>query len=199
MTTFDPPAFPEPHVGPHFLLGAASPFWAYYGAAAAGGMTYWWMTRWTQPMNLEAFFGAMGRAQESVVEAAEAAIEAVEAPLAALPLVGGEAAPISPLADALTPQAAAEVVTPMETVLEDVVEATAEPITQASPGAAVEAVLEPEPETTPEPVAEVAPETPFVAAAEAPDAETAPEPVVETETTSKPRGRKTPSAGDAQA
>jgi predicted flap endonuclease-1-like 5' DNA nuclease len=38
-----------------FPIGAASPLWLAFGAAAGAGVAYWWMTRWTQPANLEAF------------------------------------------------------------------------------------------------------------------------------------------------
>lgn len=38
------------------LVGVASPLWGYFAAAAAGGVAFWWMTRWTQPQNLEALF-----------------------------------------------------------------------------------------------------------------------------------------------
>ncbi|HEY0650435.1 MAG TPA: hypothetical protein VGD44_21270, partial [Phenylobacterium sp.] len=88
MATFDLPELPETRVTPQLMLGAASPLWAYFGAAAAGGVAYWWMTRWTQPVNLEALFGAkpaatlapvIEAAAEPVVEAAEAVAETAEA------------------------------------------------------------------------------------------------------------------------
>lgn len=47
-----------PPVKPEALIGAASPLWAYYLAAAAGGMAFWWATRWMLRENLEAAFDA---------------------------------------------------------------------------------------------------------------------------------------------
>jgi predicted flap endonuclease-1-like 5' DNA nuclease len=37
-----------------FPIGAASPLWLAFASAAGAGVAYWWMTRWTQPANLEA-------------------------------------------------------------------------------------------------------------------------------------------------
>jgi hypothetical protein len=114
MAYLDQPETAPPPVSPQLLVGAASPLWSYFGAAAAGGVAFWWMTRWTQPVNLEALFDAATRAMRSGpqltlkgLETAEAVVEAapsVEAP------VGGEAAPISPVAAAVD--------TPVETVTE---------------------------------------------------------------------------------
>lgn len=54
MASFDRPDIARPSVSPALLVGVASPLWTYFGAAAAGGMAYWWMTRWARPANLEA-------------------------------------------------------------------------------------------------------------------------------------------------
>jgi predicted flap endonuclease-1-like 5' DNA nuclease len=35
-------------------MGAVSPLWAVFGAAASAGVAYWWMTRWTRAVNVEA-------------------------------------------------------------------------------------------------------------------------------------------------
>ncbi|HZK99358.1 MAG TPA: hypothetical protein VFC47_05625 [Caulobacteraceae bacterium] len=35
-------------------VGVASPLWLAFGAAASVGVTWWWMTRWTRAVNLEA-------------------------------------------------------------------------------------------------------------------------------------------------
>jgi predicted flap endonuclease-1-like 5' DNA nuclease len=35
-------------------LGAASPLWALFGAAAGTAVAWWWLTRWTRPVNVEA-------------------------------------------------------------------------------------------------------------------------------------------------
>lgn len=112
------------------FVGAVSPLWGYFGAAAAGGVAYWWMTRWTRPMNLEALFEAAAQASplaltaaaEEMVEAvAEAAVEAAESVLEGAPgPVGGEAAPMSPLV-------AVEASSPPET------ESPAQPIADVEP------------------------------------------------------------------
>jgi predicted flap endonuclease-1-like 5' DNA nuclease len=51
-----------------FPVGAASPLWLAFGAAASAGVAFWWMTRWTKPENLEAAFAI---AKAPVSEAAE--------------------------------------------------------------------------------------------------------------------------------
>ena len=82
MASFDLPPIPEPRVSPNLLVGVASPLWSYFGAAAAGGVAFWWMTRWTRPVNLEALMGVAAKAIEPAAEpglvALEAAVEAVE-------------------------------------------------------------------------------------------------------------------------
>ncbi|HZZ87949.1 MAG TPA: hypothetical protein VFE13_06395 [Caulobacteraceae bacterium] len=35
-------------------LGATSPLWFMFGAAASVGVAYWWMTRWARSVNIEA-------------------------------------------------------------------------------------------------------------------------------------------------
>jgi hypothetical protein len=105
-------------------VGLASPLWPLFAGAAMGGAAWWWMTRWTQPANLEAMFGAAAKAEvetveaaaEPVIETAEAVTEPVieaapesvaealiEAPVALEP-VGGEAAPVSPVLAAIPPE-----------------------------------------------------------------------------------------------
>jgi hypothetical protein len=116
MTFLDPVRLPQPSVTPTAMLGAASPLWAWFGAATAGGLAYWWMTQWTRPANLEALFEAAGLAvptREAVEEAVVAPAAAMmEAALEATPPVGGESAPVSPLVAeavvALSPTPAAE-------------------------------------------------------------------------------------------
>jgi hypothetical protein len=117
MASFDLPETPQPRVSPALLVGVASPLWSFFGAAAAGGMAYWWMTRWARPVNLEALLGKARALPmplpepilEPVIEAAEAVAETVvdaqaavaEAVLEEAPVaVGGEAAPISPVLEA---------------------------------------------------------------------------------------------------
>lgn len=105
MASFDLPQTSQAGVGPALLVGAVSPLWPYFGAAAASGMAYWWMTRWMRPVNLEAMLGralpapvaeAAGAVVDNTIEAVAEVVEA--APPA--PVVGGEAAPVSPLLDA---------------------------------------------------------------------------------------------------
>ena len=35
-------------------VGMTSPLWLAYGGMTAGALTYWWMSQWMKPMNLEA-------------------------------------------------------------------------------------------------------------------------------------------------
>ena len=72
-------------------MGVASPLWLAFGAAATAGVAYWWMTRWTRPVNVEALaaFTPSPKAAEAVAEAvvepvAKAVAEAAPAPVAAL-------------------------------------------------------------------------------------------------------------------
>jgi predicted flap endonuclease-1-like 5' DNA nuclease len=50
-------------------LGLASPLWIAFGAAASVGAAWWWMTRWTRAVNLEAMAAPAAPAL-SVVEPA---------------------------------------------------------------------------------------------------------------------------------
>lgn len=125
MASLELPGMSESRLSPQLLVGAASPLWAYFGAAAAGGVAYWWLTRWTQAANLEALFGAkvppvLEAMVEPVVEAVEAAVEAASDEIKDLPdlPVGGESAPVSPFMEALAPPEPATAVGP---------EATADP------------------------------------------------------------------------
>jgi len=62
-------------------MGAASPLWFAFGAAASAGVAYWWMTRFTKAMNIEALAGlprlvpapATAKAPVRLVEVAPAA------------------------------------------------------------------------------------------------------------------------------
>ncbi|WP_068878104.1 MULTISPECIES: hypothetical protein [unclassified Phenylobacterium] len=172
MASFDLPEIPQPRVSPALLVGVASPLWSYFGAAAAGGLAYWWMTQWARPVNLEALMGAAKALPtpeplfEPAVEVVEALAEATEEVLedagealleAAPTAVGGESAPISPL---------------METAPVPALEPETEPVAEPAP---LEAAAEPVLEAVPEPVIE----------------EPAP---VGGEPTPRPRGKKAPSA-----
>lgn len=51
-------------------LGVVSPLWMMFAGAATAGVAYWWMTRWTRPINLEARLAAPEPVAQPVVEAA---------------------------------------------------------------------------------------------------------------------------------
>jgi outer membrane biosynthesis protein TonB len=145
MATFELPEMPDTRLSPQLLVGVASPLWGYFGAAAMGGVAYWWMTRWTQTANLEALFGKVSEAMTApVAEAAAAVTEIAEAAAEALPEmpVGGESAPISPAVEALAPP---------EPVPEPVVEASSEPVVETPPEPMVEATADPLPEPVAKP------------------------------------------------
>lgn len=193
MAIFDLPELPESRVSPQLMLGAASPLWAYFGAAAAGGVAYWWMTRWTRPVNLEALFdGAIAAeealapviaAAEPVVEAVEAVAEFSEAAREATVEAVVEVLPDVPVGgEAIPPSALAEAVADVEPASEPLNEAAAEPV--------VEAVAEFVPDVAPEPALDAAPE-PEVEAPPVMEATADPLPAP----VARPRVRKTPANG----
>lgn len=180
MATLDP--FPDtpsltpaptatPRLSPALMMGAVSPLWGFYGAAAAGGVAYWWMTRWARPANLEALFERATPAAAApealvgppaVVETApvtpEPVVEAVDAAAALAPSAESEAeapqdAPAATMLEAATaappetaapePRPAAEIVAEIE---------AAPPRTEAAviPAAAKPRARKPGPETPPQ-------------------------------------------------
>ncbi|MEO8926419.1 MAG: helix-hairpin-helix domain-containing protein [Caulobacteraceae bacterium] len=94
-------------------LGMASPLWFAFGAAASVGVTWWWMTRWTKAVNLEAMTSAMpATPMLAIVESAPALeiapemapepvagalVEAAQAATAVEPLVAPEPILAAPL------------------------------------------------------------------------------------------------------
>lgn len=164
MASFDLPELPNTRISPQLMVGAASPLWSYFGAAAAGGVAYWWMTRWARPMNLEAMFEAaralppppaavetieaVAETVEAVAEVTDEALEAAMGVTDELPIapVGGEAAPFSPLMEAASPVEPAPVVEP---------EADPPPVLEAAPEPILEEPApfmgEPAPEPSPKP------------------------------------------------
>jgi hypothetical protein len=145
---------------PELLVGAASPLWGYFAGAAVMGSTWWWMTRWLQPANLEAM------AEAAFEPAVEVLAQTIGGPVAvalmddknpAFP-VGGESAPFSTVvleAELISdPSLAADLAQAPEPVL------AAEPpvIPEAAP--ATEAAVIPEPALAAEPavIAEAAAE-----------------------------------------
>lgn len=171
MAYLDISAPTPPRVSPNLFVGVASPLWSYFAAANAGGLAFWWMTRWTRPVNLEALFDRSMKALkpspalapvvaplvEPVAEAVEAVIETLAAPAPepeSLPVVGGEAAPMSPLAAEAVAAPEPLVEAPMAFVTPELaIEAGPEPIVEVAPEPVVEAVAEPMIEPAPEPVA----------------------------------------------
>jgi predicted flap endonuclease-1-like 5' DNA nuclease len=92
-------------------VGAISPLWAVFGAAASAGVAWWWMTRWTRAVNVEALAEVVSpRVTESIEVAAdselrlEEAVEAVDVAVAEVepPVVEAVAAVETPQADDLT-------------------------------------------------------------------------------------------------
>lgn len=111
-------------------IGAASPLWYAFAGAAALGVSYWWMTRWMRPTNLEAVFAApVAEGEAAVVEAAEVAAPIVVAPepLESEPIVAeaASAEPDEALTDATF--AASEALMEVPAALEDAPEASPKP------------------------------------------------------------------------
>ncbi|MBS0410680.1 MAG: hypothetical protein JSR86_12255 [Proteobacteria bacterium] len=118
----------------NFPVGAASPLWLAFGAAASAGVAFWLATRWTRQTNLEAVLGAPAKALGAVADA-----------LPDAPLVTPAA--VKSLEAALDP-------TPVIEIVLEAADAVIEPI--------LEAIPEPLPEAAAEPVFAAAPEVPAV-------------------------------------
>ena len=91
-------------------IGMASPLWAMYAAAAGAGVAYWWMTRWTRAVNIEAF-----AAFKPSPPVANALLE-----------IAVEAAPVAELAEEAAPEPAVvteSVASEVEVAVEAAVEA----------------------------------------------------------------------------
>ncbi len=95
-------------------VGAISPLWAVFGAAASAGVAWWWMTRWTRAVNVEALAEIVSaQVTESVEMAAdselrlEEAVAVAEAAVAEAerPVVKIEPAVIEPVGAIETPEA----------------------------------------------------------------------------------------------
>ena len=93
-------------------VGAMSPLWAVFGAAASAGVAWWWLTRWTLATNVEALaeFAAV-QVKESIEVAADSELRLEEAVVVGDTVAGAETpvaalvAPVTaktPLADDLT-------------------------------------------------------------------------------------------------
>ncbi len=155
MASFDLPEIPQPRVSPALLVGVASPLWSYFGAAAAGGLAYWWMTQWARPVNLEALMGAAKALPtpeplfEPALEVVEALAEATEEVLEDAGEALLEAAPISPLVEAaplpsIEPEPAPVAEPPsFEATPAPVLEAAPEPVIEEPAPVADEPALKP--------------------------------------------------------
>ncbi len=150
MTALEPVQTPEVPVSPALFMGAASPLWGYFGAMAAGGVAYWWMTRWTRPMNLETMFESLAEPVlpqvlaaplvEATLKTATEILPTVEADVA----VGGEAAPIAAM-QALAPASQ------LDAEPEPMQQAAPEPESIPSEASAAEAAPAPPPTDEPKP------------------------------------------------
>lgn len=142
-----------------FPVGAASPLWLAFGAAASAGVAFWLATRWTRRTNLEAMLEAPVKALQTSVElppeASLVSEEAVQAIVAAV-----DPAPVVEIVLEAAEELEAIVAEAMAEVAK--IPAAEAPVMEApvmdAPGADV-----PEPvaeasvaEAAPEPVAEVA-------------------------------------------
>ena len=70
-------------------MGATSPLWAVFGAAAGVGLAYWWMTSWSRLVNVEALAGFATKAPAKTI-AEVAAVEIVAAPAQIAQLAASE-------------------------------------------------------------------------------------------------------------
>ena len=127
MSILETPRLPEARVNPTLMMGAASPLWSYFAAAAASGVAYWWMTRWSRPANLEAFFAAAGPPAVPAKPEVQLAATSTAEPVA-------EIAPVI---------AAPVIEAPPEPELEAVIEAIPEPIVDMAQGTATNAAAAP--------------------------------------------------------
>ncbi len=79
-------------------VGAASPLWLAFGAAASAGVAWWWMTRWARAVNIEAVMEPAAPAPAALLEQPLSVLEIPSIPepeLAAEP-AAPEPAPAEP-------------------------------------------------------------------------------------------------------
>jgi predicted flap endonuclease-1-like 5' DNA nuclease len=75
-------------------MGFASPLWFAFGAAASAGVAYWWMTRWTKTVNVEALAGLVEAPLASLVEPEPVAVVEPVADVAPEPVLAVAPEPI---------------------------------------------------------------------------------------------------------
>lgn len=93
--------FAKPEALLRVPVGLSSPLWGLFAGAAVSGAAWWWMTRWVQPQNLEAMFGAAPNTETAVEpEASALAAPVVEPVIAAAPEPAPAATPaFEPIAE----------------------------------------------------------------------------------------------------
>jgi len=116
-------------------VGVASPLWIMFGAAASAGVAWWWLTRWTQAVNVEAIAAAAADELSGAARAAaDAQLRIEEAvALASEPAMPAVAEPAPPPPAAEPPAAeppAAEPVAAEPPVAEPVAEPPADDLTR---------------------------------------------------------------------
>jgi hypothetical protein len=113
-------------------VGGLSPLWMMFAGAASAGVAYWWMTRWTRPVNLEALLPEPPAETPVEVEAVEAVAETVaetaEAVQAAVEEIAQEIS--EPIVEAIVEAAPADLAPPEPAPLE-----VAPPEASAAPAA----------------------------------------------------------------
>ncbi|HVI33310.1 hypothetical protein [Phenylobacterium sp.] len=146
---------PQP-LAPAFI-GLASPLWGYFAGMAAGGVAFWWMTRWTQPQNLEALFARRfaGLSPELAPAVADGADpQAAPDPETAVAMMALE--PVIAAVEAAE-EPFVELAAETERALESAVEAAPEPAPAAPEPASFAPAADALPEPEPAPVASAAP------------------------------------------
>jgi predicted flap endonuclease-1-like 5' DNA nuclease len=111
-------------------IGLANPLWLAFGAAASAGAAWWLMTRWANPLNAEAMFGAAFKTAPKAAPEKTPARKAVKA-VENAPEPTPETTPVVlQVALEVAPAVVEAVAAPVETALE-VVQAEAAALSEA--------------------------------------------------------------------
>jgi predicted flap endonuclease-1-like 5' DNA nuclease len=96
-------------------VGVVSPLWAVFGAAASAGVAWWWMTRWTRAVNVEALANlAAAQTTQSALAVADVELRVEEA-VAVAEVVADAPEPAAPaLAPVLEAEATPAMIEPLE-------------------------------------------------------------------------------------